>query len=554
MKTINKILSLAVVMAFGLASTSCTDGNDWSVDKTFDRLFGVTEDNISVAAETTTATVTFKTVPDAEYYVIEVSTDTLYDEVPMGETNAIVFGAETKDLTTSPVVLEGLAGDTKYHLRMKSMSSQAAESTWSYYDDGGTFKTKAEQIFNDVPSGDIGENTIRLTWLAGAEVTHIEVTAAGDETATTINLTDEEKAAGEYTVTGLSPLTAYTFVIYNGETKRGTLTVSTAASMPAADYKVTLPETATSIDNDYINEVFEDAKAQTGESNVSVTIGITAGKTINIGGTDAETGDPEALAIPDGMSVTFFGLAGETVTLNVTKSVEIGGSHNYIRFNNVTLTDAGCDYFINQDFACNVGEIAFEGVDVTSYKNALVRLKGGSKGNIIGTLKIDDCYVTGHGGGYPVIQFKEAGEKVDNIIVSNTTFNGIGNSFILCGGSDGVNTIDITNCTFYNAIASGKYVIDANKLSPVITLSNVLFAKVYNDNTSAKGIRTSGTTNYDATYFTSDFSLGGGNAMKGAETIDYSSTDLFNDPENGDFTIKVDKYATIGDPRWYVTE
>ena len=152
MKSIKNILGTASMIALALSATSCTDGNDWDVDGSLSRLFGLNGDKITVETAETSATVTFsaftsKAVSSPEYYVFEVSKDSLYEGVE--NANIIKFG-EDKTLTSSPVVLSGLDGDSKYYMRVKAMSSTVNESKWVYYKDGSSFKTKAEQIFNNV--------------------------------------------------------------------------------------------------------------------------------------------------------------------------------------------------------------------------------------------------------------------------------------------------------------------------------------------------------------------------------------------------------------------
>ena len=200
--------------ALGLTATACTDGNDWSVDSAFDRLFGVNSDKISVTAEDLTAEVTFNSIKGAEYYIIEVSTDSLYDEVEMGGIHSKVYGTN-KEVTTSPYILEGLVGDTRYYLRMKSMADGKNDSKWCYYKSGQTFKTKAEQIFYEITDADRFEDHINLKWNAEMEATNIVVICAEEEIQN-ITLDANAKAAGEITVSGLNPSTAYTFIIYNG--------------------------------------------------------------------------------------------------------------------------------------------------------------------------------------------------------------------------------------------------------------------------------------------------------------------------------------------------
>ena len=95
--------------------------------------------------------------------------------------------------------------------------------------------------------------------------------------------------------------TTYLITIYNGSVKRGQLTITTPAPMPAADYKVTLGADVTEINQDLIDEIAGQAKAAAGsETNYSATIGIKADATLDFG----------SVVIPEGMSVTFFGIAG----------------------------------------------------------------------------------------------------------------------------------------------------------------------------------------------------------------------------------------------------
>lgn len=294
MKSIKNILGTASMMALALSATSCTDGNDWDVDGSLSRLFGLNGDKITVETAETSATVTFsaftsKAVPSPEYYVFEVSKDSLYEGVE--NANIIKFG-EDKTLTSSPVVLSGLDGDSKYYMRVKAMSSTANESKWVYYKDGSSFKTKAEQIFNNVEATDLFEDHVNLSWTPGAEVTHITYANANDEeNIQTINLTDEEKAAGKYTLAGLQPTSTYTITIYKNDVKRGQLQITTPAAMPAANYKYSLSSDVTVISQTLIDEIAEQAKAAAGnETNYSATIGIPAGAKVALYGTNDSDG------------------------------------------------------------------------------------------------------------------------------------------------------------------------------------------------------------------------------------------------------------------------
>lgn len=561
MKSIKNILGTASMMALALSATSCTDGNDWDVDGSLSRLFGLNGDKITVETAETSATVTFsaftsKTVPAPEYYVFEVSKDSLYEGVE--NANIIKFG-EDKSLTSSPVVLSGLDGDSKYYMRVKAMSSTSNESKWVYYKDGSSFKTKAEQIFNNVEATDLFEDHVNLSWTPGAEVTHITYANANDvENIQTINLTDEEKAAGKYTLSGLQPTSTYTITIYKNDVKRGQLQVTTPAAMPAANFKYSLASDVTVISQDLIDEIAEKAKAAAGnETNYSATIGIPAGAKVALYGTNDSDGGKTNVTIPDGMSVTFFGLAGgETPTITLDKNFDIAGSHAYIKFQNVKLEENGAGYFINQSKACTVSEFTLEDCEVSNVKTSFFRIQG-KDAKSIGKLTLKNSIFTNLCAGYGFIHI-DAGSgagRLDNVEIDGCTFNSIcvtGKVFIFSKKTD-MQDITIKNSTFYNCNGNGQYFVDFNTDSfgpNTFLIENCIFGKSADEATN-KNIRSKTPATVANSFRTTDFFK----VIKGVNDTEFSSTQLFTDPANGNFTIKAGTLKEkAGDPRWYVVE
>lgn len=561
MKSIKNILGTASMMALALSATSCTDGNDWDVDGSLSRLFGLNGDKITVETAETSATVTFsaftsKTVPAPEYYVFEVSKDSLYEGVE--NANIIKFG-EDKSLTSSPVVLSGLDGDSKYYMRVKAMSSTSNESKWVYYKDGSSFKTKAEQIFNNVEATDLFEDHVNLSWTPGAEVTHITYANANDvENIQTINLTDEEKVAGKYTLSGLQPTSTYTITIYKNDVKRGQLQVTTPAAMPAANFKYSLASDVTVISQDLIDEIAEKAKAAAGnETNYSATIGIPAGAKVALYGTNDSDGGKTNVTIPDGMSVTFFGLAGgETPTITLDKNFDIAGSHAYIKFQNVKLEENGAGYFINQSKACTVSEFTLEDCEVSNVKTSFFRIQG-KDAKSIGKLTLKNSIFTNLCAGYGFIHI-DAGSgagRLDNVEIDGCTFNSIcvtGKVFIFSKKTD-MQDITIKNSTFYNCNGNGQYFVDFNTDSfgpNTFLIENCIFGKSADEATN-KNIRSKTPATVANSFRTTDFFK----VIKGVNDTEFSSTQLFTDPANGNFTIKAGTLKEkAGDPRWYVVE
>ncbi|MBM6991860.1 MAG: DUF4957 domain-containing protein [Prevotella sp.] len=222
MKYIKNIIARSTMLCFAVLSlASCTDGNDWSVDSVYDRLFGPNESNIAVKPDATGAQVTFTLVSGAESYVIEVSTDSLFGS------DVQSYGESTSKITASPVYITDLVSDTTYFLRMKSVSSTKTESSWARLD--GHFKTKSEQILETIDeSTDLTATSVTLRWPAGSEVTTVKCND------TTYELTADQIAAGTITITGLQPETEYTANIYNGTKKRGSVTFTTAIDLNGA--------------------------------------------------------------------------------------------------------------------------------------------------------------------------------------------------------------------------------------------------------------------------------------------------------------------------------
>lgn len=561
MKSIKNILGTASMMALALSATSCTDGNDWDVDGSLSRLFGLNGDKITVETAETSATVTFsaftsKAVPSPEYYVFEVSKDSLYEGVE--NANIIKFG-EDKTLTSSPVVLSGLDGDSKYYMRVKAMSSTSNESKWVYYNDGSSFKTKAEQIFNNVEATDLFEDHVNLSWTPGADVTHITYANTNDaENIQTINLTDEEKAAGKYTLGGLNPTSTYTITIYKNDVKRGQLQVTTPAAMPAANFKYSLASDVTVISQDLIDEIAEKAKAAAGnETNYSATIGIPAGAKVALYGINDSDGGKTNVTIPDGMSVTFFGLAGgDAPTINLDKNFDIAGSHAFIKFQNVKLEENGAGYFINQSKACTVSEFTLENCEVSNLKTSFFRLQG-SDAKSIGKLTLKNSIFTKLCAGYGFIHIDAGSGKghLDNVEIDGCTFNSIcvtGKVFIFSKKTD-MQDITIKNSTFYNCNGNGQYFVDFNvdTFGPsTFTIENCIFGKSADEATD-KNIRSKTPATVANSFRTTDFFK----VIKGVNDTEFSSTQLFKDPANGDFTIKAGTLKEkAGDPRWYVVE
>ena len=537
-----------------LAATlvSCTDKMDWDIDPTLDRCFSAT--SLSVDPTDTEAEVTFDAGMmkqyGAEKFEIQVTSATLADDEAWDNSDEVT----TFEAENSPYTITGLIGDTEYSLRMRALSSKKTASRWVHYTSNTktTFKTKAEQIMNAVTNADRGEDFITVTWDASKTVTHLTVSDGTEEEGQeprTIILTDEEKAAGKYTLTGLTPSTNYTFTIYYNDSKRGSVTASTAVAMPSGDEKVELDPSITTINNDVIADIVIAAQEKTGKTNVAITIGLQPGQTYTMVST-AEDGTDANVKIPEGASVTFFGLSGDSKpVLSWKKCLDISGSHAYIRFQNVSMKDKGCQYLINQDKDASVDEIAFTDCTFSDFESSVFRTKSGVVS--VGKILVDNCVMTNMstGNGFPVFYIDAATANVGKLELKNSTFDTTSHNFIHLKKAAISGGITISDCTFYNNVAGTKYFMDSNNFSTDLTITRTILGKSMD--ATAKGVRTTGSIVINESLRTKDC-VYASNDIKEFPADSQSSEEIFTDPANHDFTLKIDD--RIGDPRWYKAE
>lgn len=549
------IFGLMVVLSAVVLVFSCTDDNDWGTDPSHNRLFGVKSSSLGVETfdnQPTKATVTFDAYDKrSEYYIIEVSTDSLYDEIPMGGEHAKVYG-EDKSITTSPVSLTELSEYTNYYMRVKGMSGTTPDSKWVYYKSGMPFRTPG--ILNDVLEADRLDESIRLTWIPGSRATHIVMTVTIDDepVVTTVQLTAADLQAAEYTITGLKPNKTYKFEIYNGDILLGAKTVKTAKGMPNADLMVTLPLEIEEISQELLDGYASEALAKTGTGSATISLGLPAGANMTLGTATA------GLKIPDGVSVTFFGRAGNRTSLKVNKSMSVAGTHEFVSFEHVNI-DCGYDadlgtngsqYIINGADPCTIDSITFTECNVSGIQNAAVRLSA-SNGQIVDKMKVDNCIFTNHAGAYALFCF-DKGITMKTFEVKNSTFYNIcfkNKSFIDVSACKQSMEVNVESCTFYNLLGSGAYFLNAKNGSDVaLNLYRVILAKTVDP--AARGKQGSITITSPSSYLANDFITSAGSL--GVSEFDGSSADIFKSPASGDFTIKnpLLQMEKVGDPRW----
>ena len=548
MNTTSKIKYLSAVGAMALAAafTSCEESNDWDTDSSYARLFSVTK--LSVTAEATEAEVTFGKIPGTEYYIIQVSEDTMANDIePQIQ---MTFGADGS-ITSSPYTLTDLNSTTRYFLRIKACSDATADSRWTYLE-SVTFKTKSEQLMLPLGGADKTSGTAHVSWTPGAAMTQIVLLDDKGSELRRIDLTADDVAAGEYTFEGLDPLTTYTVEIYNHAVRRGYVTFSTYAEAPAADYIAYISATD-SVNYDLLQSFVD-------EGYKSVTVAMPG---------DAVFHNPNRLLIPDGLSVTFFGLPGNERSVLAVNGINLGGTHAYVKFENLTIdgavyedgvaTATNNNYVFNQSEPATVGTIEFRSCVIINLKNTVFRLQG-SDSKVVNSLVFDDCIYYGPATRtYSFVHVDAGGGagKVENISISNCTVVHSGKCLVYSKNTDFTKLI-ISNCTVFDAPGAGDYILDCASTSygPTegATLSNCIFG--YDTSTTVKGMRCSGTPVVENCYATTEF-VQGGNKVDLEDAG--AAQDVFKCIDEGswDFTFADPLFkgqGVVGDPRWFVSE
>ena len=215
MKTLRNILSFGLV---ALTFTACSDVADEITELTLGRNMSPLDIEAKNVNETT-ANILWTATTGATSYNIEVFAD---DSLTFAGTPEQTLKSEK-----SSIALSGLNYDTKYSVRVQSISEDPSrDSKWH----GVYFKTSAKQFLKNPKPADIADRQVTLKWETeeGYDVSTIVI---GDITH---QITAEEKAASEATITGLTPETDYTAYLYYNGKQCGNRSFTTIADLAGA--------------------------------------------------------------------------------------------------------------------------------------------------------------------------------------------------------------------------------------------------------------------------------------------------------------------------------
>lgn len=546
MKSLKHILLSGTTLFLAACfAASCTDGNDWEVDPSYDRLFSINSQKLTVDYDIDSATLEWTNTPNTDYYIIEVSKDSLTDDVEMGTSNgAMVFG-EDKSITGSPSTIRGLAAATKYFLRMKGMSNSGkGGSNWAYYSKY-SFTTRAENIMSGYEPENVMAASATVKWDASKEVTRLSYVPSGETDTTFVALSDEEKAAGAYTLTGLRANKTYIVGIWNGDVQRGSTKFTTMADRPSGYDAVEITGA------DVLNAVLTDPTPYIKDNGGNLILVFQPGVTIDNSSEEAKVTIPSSIK-----SIQFWGDAGGEKPTLIMKNVDFEGEHAEIIFKNMNIKSAdGKGYVVNQKATGTVGNVTIEDCNLSGM-NAVVRNQNSSSN--FTSITINNCVMDKVGKGYAIVENKQAASVMNTVTITNSTVSNSDMKGVVISSVQSPLQINIESCTFYNTLRAGQYFIDddaskkgAGNVS--VMLKKVIIGKSYDyaDGNVITATRTKGISSVTDVYTVKDFGYKSGYDFDGKTTIlDVTSAELFVDPEKGDFHIQKNQITDAGDPRW----
>ena len=536
---ISKALFGAMMLLGGASFTACTETNDWDVDPAYDRLFHSSK--VSVSPGEDQAEVTFKKMPDAEFYVIEISTDTLFDEVETTE-HSIYFGdKEDARITTSPYTMTGLEGSTKYYFRIKSCATNGKGSTWKYLDDtesNYSFTTKSEQIILDVVPG---SKTVKVSFKAGKQITEAQI-VKDDEVLVSQPVTADEVAAGELTISGLNAKTSYTVQLLNGENVRGKMKFTTTEPFPDGYEVINVAA------GDDVKDLLANATSD------KVVVVFPQGMEYTALNEEAQT---STIKVPENIkSVYFWGAAGESKATVKFKGVSFDSSSmDVVRFYNLNLQyGANSDgYVLNQSGTFTLNSLEMEKCDVKDIRG-IFRFQS-IVNSTVNAIKINDCVLTNIGT-YGIVNTKDQKSlTLGTVSITNSTLNTINS--VLTNTSQANFSITLDHCTIWNCVPATKPYFDLQKQTGVtVACTNSLIGAYYDFKDAAQTVKGSSLKDIDATgtVYTSDFNWNSGYEI-GSQISETSAQLWANLAKTGaDFTVQNSSYKNLGDPRWIPAE
>ena len=479
-----------------------------------------------LVADSNTIVAAWQKIAGAKSYILQVSRDT-FRTIDV-----------TMNVDTNVVEIKRLLFNQTYQLQVQALAPDSAfNSRWSFL---GSIKTLSS-ILKEPAIDDITFNSVRVRWTnKGAPVSSIKIIKTDDGTvAADVMLTPADITSEFKIVSGLQAETRYTIQLFSGSDMRGDVLFTTKAPFSGIVVDLTGITGRPSVLTDTLSLIPAGSTVllKRGETYTVASTTNLSKSVIIMSGPDLSTPDPAKIFFTSNFNF----VAGSTID-----SIEFNGVHMY-------SDNYASRYVFNTTASANVGKIKFMNSRVEIFRG-VCRLQSGT--TTISNFIIDNSIVDSIAG-YGVLTIGSASTKVENISITNSTIYKV-EKFISASSSS--TSVLVDACTFNEAPqGNNSYYIDygtGNTVTNGITVTNCIFGvgKANPGTNSVRGYRASSATvmNSGNNYRTADY-VSGGNDFPNITTSNRTSTLLWVDPKNGDFTIADNTFpgrVNAGDPRW----
>lgn len=551
-----------VVAAFALLTTVCVACNDDNLGEA-DRLF-------RPIATTSTTTSNMRAlisvewenpIPNANSYTLELYRDSLGAE-DMQFTPVAV--ATTTNLNYTFGEAEELAWDTPYYVRVKAVGLKESKFFVCKVVTTNDYPTHLKPV----DASELIDQAFIARWEPqGEKYTVLDITNSKDSVLMRLDIS---AATDSYRVTGLKANTNYKMKIYAGQmpaapeagkpftampdnTYRGKRTLKTLAAQVYAN-ACDLTLLADDVARGMITTAFLDTLRD------NSTVLLKGGLTYTINGA---TFSNKSVKFVSKYSLDGF------ARLGIQAAFKLGDNKNIeqLEFENLNLFTPNADETTANyggGYVFNLSNSAPVKVTTLSMKGCNFRFFRGilrtQSAQEISNLLFENC--TMHRiGGYGIVACDNAASKIGNISLTKSTIT-YADRGIYSNKAEGATTqVTVDQCTFcYSPITDSKtYLFDFSTFTVQVKLTNSIFGAsrvaaglgVYAWNGSKA------TQDVSGSYITKDFEYALNTEGAPAKPFDATmgkyngtSTELFKDPANLNFTLIDSRVDGAGDPRW----
>lgn len=548
MKKIYKSMLFLLAASTSMVLTSCSDDDLPAADALFRPVISES-DNIEHGLDENLVPymiVTWDKYTDATEYVVTAEAND---------------GSDNHTITTegTTYTFTDLKYDTEYNVKIRCVNSITGLQSKDYSVTTTTMDRPTDLV---TPSSlDVIDVAARISW-ANATYDSLQIYKdSNDSLIVTTVVSDEDNAAKNVIVNGLSPKTTYQVRAYANDQYLGKKRFTTAAEEGYGDAAV-IDLRKVEMDEDtewkwlsaaHLQEIVDSLPDQ------NITIVLKGGVHYRL----------QSLNLPQTTGtiklVTGLTLAGNAIfdcasEFGVPDGVTVGGLElEKISFldheGNKGDANYGGHYLINASTSGHLENMTFKSCQI-KYKRGVIRARSTFQ---LDNLTFEDCILDSIGG-YGIAMAEDQ-SCIYNMTMNNTTCVNVQRTFVNDNKSVS-GDYTVTNCTFVYSVAGNRNFDDIVECKS-FTIKNCLFGMPgdtpANPSTTFSGwnSKCNPVPTADDCYFTSDveWKLGGSGeptAQFAGTTISTDTKGTFKDPEHGDFTIiNTKELQNVGDPRWY---